>query len=163
MSNVRFDEATEKKLKEAYEAPDDWDWAAASAKLTAYGSPPVLHATRVSQARRLQIAGRFKPFTTLVREARSRGLEPGAPGTEQVMAARRAPLAARPLFSGSSPPRPLPACFQVGDCIILSGSDRCSRGMRGPRRTEFIRLPRKGRPRWVRAPAGSSSSTATTT
>jgi hypothetical protein len=35
-------------------------------------------------------------------------------------------------WPGSSPPRPLPACFQVGDCIILSGSNRCSRGMRRP-------------------------------
>ena len=89
MSNVRFDEETEKKLREAYEEPEDWDWAAASARLAAYGSLPVLHAMHLSQVKRLQVAERFKQFTSLAREARSRGLKPGDPGSERVVAARR--------------------------------------------------------------------------
>src|SRR5690242_9721051 len=40
-SLLSYDEATEAKLRQTYADPEDWDWATASARLTAYASPPV--------------------------------------------------------------------------------------------------------------------------
>jgi hypothetical protein len=86
-SLLSYDEATEAKRRKMYADPEDWDWATASAKLTAFASQPVLDATRAVEAEHLSAKFKVEEFTALRERADRPGL--GRPDDQDVPAAWR--------------------------------------------------------------------------
>jgi hypothetical protein len=59
ISPVGYDDATQEKLQQVLAAPQDWDWARASARLTAYAAQPVLDAMHETIAADTQVSNRL--------------------------------------------------------------------------------------------------------
>src|SRR5215472_12448365 len=60
-----YDDATEEKLRKALDAPQDWDWARASARLAAYAAQPVLDAMQATVAADSEISNRLEDWKAL--------------------------------------------------------------------------------------------------
>jgi hypothetical protein len=70
-SPLTYDEVTEAKLRQVYSDPPDWDWATASATLTAYASQPVLEATRAVEDANANVHAKLDDLDALRRMADS--------------------------------------------------------------------------------------------
>jgi hypothetical protein len=94
---VRFDEATEERLLQSLAAPEETDWAQASAQLTAYAAQPVLDAMYAANEADNQVQVKLQHWKLLT--DRVTAPVPGGPTGEQVIealnAAQRAATAAK--------------------------------------------------------------------
>jgi hypothetical protein len=85
LSPLRYDDATEEKIRNSYADPSVWDWAKAWAELTAYASQPILEAMHAVEEAAVQVNDRVEQWKALTDQARS--AVPASPPGEQVMAA----------------------------------------------------------------------------
>jgi hypothetical protein len=85
---VRWDEATEQRLMEAAEPPEDADSAAAGARLHAFAPRPILDALRTANKANSQVDAKLREYNALVE--RSKVPVTGGPTGEAIMAALQA-------------------------------------------------------------------------
>jgi len=82
---LRFDEPTEEKLRDSYAAPEDWNWANASARLAAFAPWPILDAMTASNTANQEVSARYGQWKALTEQRESSG--PGRTAQSQIMEA----------------------------------------------------------------------------
>ena len=82
---LRFDEATGEKMRESYAAPEDWNWADASARIAAYAPRPILEALAAANAANQEVSASYGQWKALAEQRESVG--PDRTSSSQIMEA----------------------------------------------------------------------------
>ncbi len=74
---LRYDEATEAKLRESYAAPENWDWANIGARLAAFAPQPILDALLAANQTNQEVTAQYGQWKALSEQREVPGSPPG--------------------------------------------------------------------------------------